>query len=169
MATPTALPASFTSGQVLTAADTNLLRGAFRILQVVSTSTAIANVGSSTITQVDTGLTATITPQYSTSKILVFTNQCFDKTAGNADNAVRTQLMRKIGATDTQLTNIALALGLTQTLIYGEFIASSTYLDSPATTSACVYRTTFANITNNAQVIANVGTNPSMTLMEISA
>ena len=169
MATPTALPASFTSGQVLTAADTNLLRGAFRILQVVSTSTAIGNVGSSSITQVDTGLTATITPQYSTSKILVFTNQCFDKTAGNADNAVRTQLMRKIGAADTQLTNIALALGLTQTLIYGEFIASSTYLDSPATTSACVYRTTFANITAAAQVIANVGTNPSMTLMEISA
>jgi hypothetical protein len=169
MATPTALPASFTSGQVLTAADTNLLRGAFRILQVVSTATAIANVGSSTITQVDTGLTATITPQYTTSKILVFTNQVFDKTAGNADNAVRTQLMRKIGAADTQLTNIALALGLTQTLIYGEFTASSTYLDSPATTSACVYRTTFSNITNNAQVIANVGTNPSMTLMEISA
>jgi hypothetical protein len=169
MATPTALPASFTSGQVLTAADTNLLRGAFRILQVVSTSTAIANVSSSSITQVDTGLTATITPQYSTSKILVFTNQVFDKTAGNADNAVRTQLMRKIGAADTQLTNISLALGLTQTLIYGEFIASSTYLDSPATTSACVYRTTFANITNNAEVIANVGTNPSMTLMEISA
>ena len=40
MATPTTLPASFTAGQVLTAAQMNDLRGAFRVLQVVQATKA---------------------------------------------------------------------------------------------------------------------------------
>jgi hypothetical protein len=36
MATPTALPTAFVAADVLTAANMNLLRGAFRVLQVVS-------------------------------------------------------------------------------------------------------------------------------------
>ena len=169
MATPTTLPATFTSGQILTAAEQNNLRGAFRIFQVVSASSVPGNVSSSTTAQVDTNLTATITPQSASSKILVFTSQTFDKTAGNAGNGVRTELHRLVGATDTQLTNIALTLGYTGTAIYSSFIASSSYLDSPATTSAVTYFTTFANIVAAAEVIANVGANCSITLMEVSA
>ena len=43
MATPTTLPAAFVSGAILTADQMNNLRGAFRVLQVV-TSTATANI-----------------------------------------------------------------------------------------------------------------------------
>ena len=38
MATPTTLPATFVAGNVLTAAQMNDLRGAFRVLQIVSTT-----------------------------------------------------------------------------------------------------------------------------------
>ena len=44
MATPTALPSTFVANTVLPAADLNLLRGAFRVLQVVQSS--YATVGS---------------------------------------------------------------------------------------------------------------------------
>lgn len=169
MATPTTLPASFVAGAILTADQQNNLRGAFRVLQVVSTSAVPANVSSSNTTQVSTNLTASITPQSSTSKILVITSQAFDKSAGNPGNGIRTQLMRTIGGSTVQLTNIALTLGYTGTAMYLSSQASHQYLDSPATTSAITYYTSFANIAVSAEVIANVGNNCSITLMEISA
>jgi hypothetical protein len=169
MATPTNLPAAAVSGEILTAAYVNNLRGAFRILQVVSTSAVPANVSSSNTTQVTTNLTATITPQSSSSKILVMTSQAFDKSAGNPGNGIRTQLMRNIGGTIVQLTNIGLTLGYTGTAMYLSTQASHEYLDSPATTSAITYYTSFANIAVAAEVIANVGNNCSITLMEVSA
>jgi hypothetical protein len=49
MPTPTSLPAAFTVGQVLTAAQMNGLLGGFRILQVVA-STTTTNVSNSTLT-----------------------------------------------------------------------------------------------------------------------
>ena len=79
MATPTSLPASFSSGAVLTAAQMNNLRGAFRILQVVQTiktdiysSGSVAQGGEADVT----GLTATITPSSTSSKILVVADVC---------------------------------------------------------------------------------------------
>ena len=42
MATPTNLPASFVAGAILTAAQQNDLRGAFRVLQVVQGTTTTA-------------------------------------------------------------------------------------------------------------------------------
>ena len=81
MATPTNLPAAVATGDVGTAAQFNNLRGAFRILQVVQ-ATYGTNVINSTNVYADTGLTATITPQSSTSKILVVVHQ-----ASCGDNA----------------------------------------------------------------------------------
>ncbi len=89
MATPTTLPAAFVSGAVLTADQMNNLRGAFRVLQVVSATTATA-VTNNTNVQADTGLTATITPQSTSSKILVMVSQAgCEKTAGNAKHRQR--------------------------------------------------------------------------------
>ena len=100
MATPTTLPAAFTAGQVLTSTQMNNLRGAFRVLQVVQ-GTATAQVDNSTTTRADTGLTATITPQASSSKVLVLVSQpgCI-KSSGNTQNAINLYLMR--GATTIQ-------------------------------------------------------------------
>jgi len=133
MATPTNLPASATAGQVLTAQYVNDLRGAFRVLQVVSPAAVTAAVTNNTNVQADTGLTATITPQSATSKILVMLSQTgCEKTAANANNALNLFLYR--GA--TQILQFAYAAGFTGTALQSDFGIATTYLDSPATTSA---------------------------------
>ena len=167
MATPTNLPSSFTSGDVLTAAQMNDLRGAFRILQVVygSTTTQVSN---STTTPVDTTLTATITPQSTSSKVLVLVNQNGAlKGAGNAANAVNVQLMR--GATNIQ--NITLSAGYTNTLLENRLgTIAGMALDTPATTSAVTYKTQFYNDLNAAAVLVQIANEvSSIVLMEVSA
>jgi len=171
MATPTTLPASFTAGQVLTAAQMNDLRGAFRILQVVQGSYA-TQATNSTSTLADTGLTATITPTSATSKVLVVVDQAgLAKSSGNSNNALRIGILRG----STVLTYFVEGAGYTATnlqLFIGS--ASASYLDSPATTSATTYKTQFSNIgvaAANVSVQTTFGTTPTsyITLFEVSA
>jgi len=166
MATPTTLPDSFTTGAVLTAAQMNNLRGAFRILQVVFGSTA-TGVTNSTSTYADTNLTATITPSSTTSKVLVLVEQngCY-KTAGNAENRMQIQLVRgATGLIDSGTLHLYTATTLIQ---IGSYAVS--YLDSPATTSATTYKTRFLNPNNTAQVQVQAGSATStIVLMEVSA
>jgi hypothetical protein len=166
MATPTNLPAAFSVGDVLTSANMNLLRGAFRILQVVTAGydTIVTN---NTGSFVDTGLTATITPQSTTSKILVIVSQTFSKSAGNAANAVKSNIVR--GATSIFAPqNAALYTGTAVDLV-GPSMAAIV-LDSPATVSATTYKTQFANFTNAAGVGANTNNGgATIILMEVSA
>ena len=167
MATPTTLPATFVAGNILTAAQMNDLRGAFRVLQVVQGAT-VTQVLNSTTTRADTGLTATITPQSATSKVLVLVNQvgCI-KDSGNTQNAIDLYLMR--GATDIQrVAQIGLYTG-TDLQNRGSF--SNAFLDSPATTSATTYKTQFSNFSNTASVGVQVGGvgQSTITLIEISA
>jgi hypothetical protein len=166
MATPTNLPASFSSGSTLSAATMNNLRGAFRVLQVVvgTTSTVATNT---TTTFANTGLTATITPQATSSKILVIVNhnQC-RKSPGNTQNAININLNRN----GTGLVVIADALGYTNSALDLIFTMSATYLDSPNTTSATTYATVFRNFTPASNVEVQVQSVAStITLMEISA
>jgi len=166
MATPTNLPAAQTTGNVLTAAYMNDLRGAFRILQVVQQTNNTLGANSTT-TMADTGLTATITPQSINNLILVIVQQSFSKTAGNANNAVQSQIVR--GSTVIHyFQGAALYTGTTLDTVGSS--ASAIKLDGPATTSAVTYKTQFANFT----AATSVGCNPnsamaSITLMEISA
>ena len=167
MVTPTALPTAFVAGDILTAANQNLLRGGFRVLQVVFGSTAVqATVGTTTFT--DTGLTATITPQAATNKILVIVNQaaCY-KSAGDASNGLELKLVR--GATVIQ--QFAYLGGYTNSTVQNRFNVSTTYLDSPNTTSATTYKTQFANAVASNEVGVQVGNIAvsTITLMEISA
>jgi hypothetical protein len=167
MATPTTLPATFVAGNILTAAQQNDLRGAFRVLQVVQGTTATP-VTNSTITNADTTLTATITPQSNTSKILVLVNQNGgEKTTGSALNGIGLDLLR--GASVIQ--SIAVAAGYTGSAVINRpGTLSAAYLDSPATTSATTYKTQFRNLVASAAVIVQTGAELStITLMEISA
>ena len=167
MATPTNLPAAQTTGNVLTAAYMNDLRGAFRILQVVQGVTNTP-VSSTTTTYVDTGLTATITPQSATSKILVLVSQVGgDKNVLNVNNAINLNLVR--GA--TQIALIAHSAGYTGTALNLRIATLSTcYLDSPATTSATTYKTQFFSNSGASGVSLQIGGDLStMTLLEISA
>ncbi len=166
MATPTNLPAAFTAGQVLTSTQQNDLRGAFRVLQVVQSVYSAVIVSNSTTTMADTNLTATITPQSTSSKILVTVHQTFSKTPGSVNNAVGARIVRGSTAVHT----FAVAHGYTNSLLDNIFVLSAMYLDSPNTTSATTYKTQFANFTAAASVSANTNNTPAtITLMEISA
>ena len=141
MATPTALPSSFTAGDVLTAANMNLLRGAFRILQVVSDTKTDTFTTTSTSFVDITGLSVSITPTSNTSKVLVF--YAVQALGLNGINMGALNLVR-------DSTNILLADAAGSRIQASNIIGATTaenvqaitnlYLDSPATTSATTYK-----------------------------
>jgi len=165
MATPTNLPASFTSGDVLTAVNMNNLRGAFRILQVVSANYS-TQTSSTSGTYADSGLSATITCQATSSKVLVVINQLGYISSGGTEEGVR--LVRNLPTDPTVLQ--------TQTgCVYSAGGAASgavsfIYLDSPASTSAITYRTQLARTAGAGTVYLQINSAPSnITLFEVSA
>ena len=168
MATPTSLPATFVAGNILTAAQMNGIRGAFRVLQVISTTlTTAVSVGGSAWGDV-TGLSATITPSATSSKILIIasvnggTYAQFKLTGGN------TSSYRGTGGDQAASATIA---------GNNDYIANAVmaYLDSPSTTSATTYQvqakdkvgaTVYINRSLNS---ATSYTASTITVMEISA
>ena len=160
MATPTSLPASFTAGQVLTAAQQNALRGAFRVLQVIE-GRSTTQVSNATTSYVDSGLTATITPQATTNKILVIATTPIYM--ADADCRVILQVLR--GATSIALNNQN-----DSTSANAQQTSSIIILDTPATTSATTYKVQFKNDqaakTSYAMNASQFG---SIMLVEISA
>ena len=163
MATPTNLPAAFTVGEVLTSADMNLLRGGFRVLQVVADSNSTQTFTNGT-NYVNTGLTATITPQFSTSKILILVSQ--NGLLKVNDTSMGLRLVR--GA--TVISQIGLSLMRTDSAAVNATSASTSYLDSPATTSATTYFTQFNSKNNIAETLVQYeSTMSTIVLLEISA
>ena len=161
MATPTNLPAAFVSGAILTADQMNNLRGAFRILQVVSGTTTTLTTNA-TATYADTTLTATITPQSTTNKILVLVNQVLYHDTANGNSSVR--LVRDsttLQQQDDPVYNAGAA-------IIGNI--SFMYVDSPVTTSATTYKTTFNRRAGSGTVTVQVNSAPAnIILLEVSA
>lgn len=166
-----------TNGQVLTADSTAAtgLKWATaasggKVLQVVGATYSTATVSTST-TFADTGLTATITPTATTSKILVLINQCFDIYRLSSQQANIVQVLRGSTAIHAQNGYFFMeATGATkvEAVSYLSFI----YLDSPATTSATTYKTQFKvdQTANSGQTIANYnGSQSTITLLEIGA
>ena len=140
MATPTTLPATFVAGNVLTAAQMNDLRGAFRVLQVVSTAKTDTFSTTST-TFVDlTGLTVSITPSSANSKVLIICN--IGVTNTSTASGMASKLVR--GATDIGIGDAASSRTRATKAGVGNAARnldlSFTFLDSPATTSATTYK-----------------------------
>ena len=166
MATPTTLPATFVAGNVLTAAQMNDLRGAFRILQVVQATYGTAETTTSA-TFVDTSLEATITPSSATSKVLVICNGNLSNSRTGSSSGEAYHAIERGGSQIYQLvtglyTDPADSVART---IRNSFTLS--YLDSPATTSATTYtlqHKTSASLTTFYD--DNAG---SLILMEVSA
>lgn len=197
MATPSTLPASFTSGQVLTAAQMNNLRGAFRVLQVVQTlktdtftGAGIAQGGETDIT----GLSVSITPSATSSQILVIANiygaGLATSTSYNPTFAFRiyrgaTNIGQ--GAAAGSRSRVAGQTGHMATLnqnLSGLANATAFVLDSPSTTSATTYKLTAVNanfVADTATMYCNFASfydtdaartpraASSITVMEISA
>jgi len=161
-----------TSGQVLTSGGTGVAptfqtaAGGGKVLQVVSGSTS-TGVQSTSSTFADTGLTATITPSATSSKILVLAN-INGIARHTADAGMGLRLVR--GSSDIlTFADKALKVGGTN-YIYGEGVGCN-YLDSPSTTSATTYKVTY----NNDAAVGTVElhyagpTSSTITLMEIGA
>jgi len=188
MATPTSLPATFVAGNVLTAAQMNDLRGAFRILQVVSTTktdtftASIATGGEAAIT----GLSATITPSSASSKILIFANVHGAETSGNYAS-LQVRLYRgatEIGSGATagnRVTTFSANVGNADAYVHHITALGNHYLDSPATTSATTYSLYVVNARGqtigycvnrssaDSDSVNNNRTSSSITVMEVSA
>lgn len=137
--------------------------GGGKILQVVgaNTNTIVTNA---TTTLTDTGLTATITPSATSSKIIILVSQPYFKSAGHAQNAANVQLQRN----GTNICDFSL-LGYTNTTVIGYMMFAASYLDSPNTTSALTYKTQFANYVAQSAVHVHEGGRGSIVLMEVGA
>ena len=133
------------------------------VIQTVNAtySTEIINT---TTSWADTNLTATITPLYASSKILVVVSQAGVGKSG-ADTRPKIRLLRS-GSQIVLLDDVAAYNNSTATNSIGS--VSLSYLDSPATTSATIYKTQFANVSGvgNCLVQWNSGTS-TITLLEI--
>jgi hypothetical protein len=174
MATPTALPATFTAGQVLTAAQQNGLRGAFRILQVANVFKADAFSFTSTSFIDVTGLSVSITPREATSQII-----CMGQinTGTSASEYVIAQLVRDstaIGSGTGGSTYNGITVNPAQT--GGQMWTQPfMFVDSPATTSATTYKiqikssSAVASYVNRRASDTAFGGSSSIILMEVSA
>ena len=135
------------------------------VLQVVS-ATYSTETSSSSSSWADTGLTATITPTASSSKIMIFaTFSEVYKTNSNGNNSVGLKLLKN-GSDLIPMTNATLYTG---SATNNQGSAAFSYLDSPASTSALTYKVQFRNlVTASAVLVQSNGMPSTLTLMEIA-
>ena len=159
-----------TNGLTFNNATTQASAGS--VLQVVQ-STLTTSVSTASTSYVATGLVGTITPKFSTSKILV-------QIAGGGLNGqtgsvgVGVALYKKVGAgsyaqISSQVQDYELWAASSNIISPNSYI----YLDSPATTSTTLYQPYFANFGSAGTVAFNVGFYGnaglvSITLLEIA-
>jgi len=163
-----------TTGQVLTVAGgvptwASAAGGGGKVLQVVTgTTQTLTTTSSSTYT--DTTLTATITPSASTSKVLVLVSQPIQHSLSGTSGAEmfgQVQLQRAgTGITDWRFANRVAAYS--NEIIVGT-VQSMSYLDSPATTSATIYKTQFKNLGTGSTTVQPGSDRATITLLEIGA
>ena len=154
------LPSS--TGTILTTANPQ----SGGVVQVVNASTT-TTVNTASTSPVDSNLTATITPKFATSKILVVINQSIGK-----ENATTASVLLNLVRNGSTLGGAFCAYGLytgASAPIYGASCAFQ-YLDSPATTSALTYKTQVYCNTASGNALAQPNNSPSsITLMEIAS
>jgi len=151
------------TGTVLT--DTSPKAG--NVLQVVN-AVNTSYVTTTGTTYIDTGLTATITPTSSSSKILVIVDHQDCQAASSG--YIGMKLLRN----GSQIALMASQSAYTSSSITADIGSISiNYLDSPATTSAVTYKTQFNNQNGPSGITymnaGAVGTASTITLMEIAA
>jgi hypothetical protein len=138
------------------------------VLQIVQAnySTEVTTSGNTFVT---TGLTASITPKFATSKILVIANIGDAYSATGARNSVYT-LYR--GGTNISPAGTALLNGFATVRSDAGALqtpAGMSFLDSPATTSSTTYAVYMANFSSGFVTGAQLnGAVSTMTLMEIA-
>lgn len=154
------------TGLVVGALPANVI-GAGAVRQVVN-ATYSTQTTNATSTFADTGLSASITPTSSTSKILVLVDQAglYKNSAGN-QSAVDIRLLRD----STSILSFVSAAGYTNSTAQN-YVGNSgcCYLDSPATTSSVTYKTQFRNGDPSSLVGVQANScSSTITLLEIAA
>jgi len=140
------------------------------VLQVVSGSYSTQFMGNTT-SYADTGLTASITPSSSSSKILVLVNQSYllqDSSGGTAGADIR--LMRDstaIVGNNQRYQVFIQSTGSTNEAAYNRYTMS--ILDEPSTSSSIVYKTQAARYQSGDYIATSPsGWKSTITLMEIA-
>lgn len=152
MATPTNLPASFTTGQVLTATNMNDVRGAFRILQIIESANDTTLRSTTTTTYADSGLTLTITPQATSNKIL-----CVYFINGYVSAATTGLGIRLVRGSTTIVSDLDNGYGSAS----GNALNSAFfYLDNPGTTSATTYKIQYNRNQGTGTAYMNASNSP---------
>ena len=136
------------------------------VLQVVNaTYSTIVSVSNNTF--VDTGLTATITPTSATSKILVSVSQNGLQKSVNIAAYHKIIVLRGATVIGTPAVTVSYNGNTNQNYVGS---VSGDYLDSPATTSATVYKTQFRSEGGQGTVgVQGDSEQSTITLMEIAA
>jgi hypothetical protein len=165
-----------TNGQVLMADSTTATGlkwgtagGGGKVLQVVS-ATYSTEFTTTSATMQDTGLSASITPSASTSKVLVLMTNNFAATRTGDDCYFRFQILR--GSTTIFIGNSNEGYAeANQTSNLRQFYTTATanYLDSPATTSATTYKVQIRSVGGSSVRAQYAGDAASIILMEIGA
>jgi hypothetical protein len=152
----------------ITFPNSTVQASAGNVLQVVS-ATYSTQTSTTAASFSDTGITATITPKFSTSKILIIiTNNISVFRNATGDAGGRFQVLRGATIVAQQGAN-ATYLNTGNLNPEVDFIMTISALDSPATTSATIYK--LQQYSNNSSAIASqwLGWPSSITLMEIAA
>ena len=149
------------------------------VIQVVSFTTQTNTSINSGTTFVDTGVTATITPKFATSKILIlaYHSVTFSNFAGNGDTGgwsirlLRGNTVIKNGSTNG--SDHYISVPAESSYIVFNDPDFQQHFDSPNTTSAVTYKTQVneSNSEINVKINGNQNSNvdSSMILMEVSA
>ena len=113
-----------------------------KILQVVS-AVATSTVSSTASEQVDTGLSASITPSATSSKVLVIVSQSMmtRRTNGNGWAVINYDLVRGSTVIMDGVDNIGLRASSHSPYTLIAAMVNLTFLDSPNTTSSTTYKT----------------------------
>lgn len=138
------------------------------IIQVVTatTNTAVTNT---TATYADTGLTATITPFSTTSKILVLVSQSVQPVTGTNTYAAGFQLLRGATSINETLLSANAAIGGGGALSVKTNVPII-HFDSPATTSATIYKTQAYIAAGGTRVVSQeASARSNITLIEVAA
>ena len=174
MATPTNLPADFVPGAILTAAQMDDLRGAFRILQVVSTSDTTNRSTTADYPVVST-LNVSITPQSTSSLVFIVASISTASSGGTNTNKINVLGLSVGSGSTTSIYRTRVGGAAISTDFF--MISSMTFLHSPASTSAQIYNVLFGRYAPSFdnQVLINgdagggVNGRSTITAFEISA
>lgn len=134
------------------------------VLQVVNYTTTSSFTTTSS-TYVSTGFGASITPKFSTSKILILARVPVSFPAATSNGGIGVALYRN---TTALYTPLAYEEYIVNSAVAPRWVTSINWLDSPATTSSTSYNLYVASYLGNGTANVNETGPTSITLMEIA-